>query len=140
MRPIEFRGKRGDREWVEGHYCAWQNRHYITPMDSVHEDGFRGGYPSSCSLAGWYLVIPETVGQFTGLKDKNGKDVNWWEGDILKSPDGQIGIISFDEWFGGFRLRTPGGRYLLLACAAADEGWEKIGNRWDNPELLEETK
>lgn len=78
--------------------------------------------------------------QFTGLKDKNGKGLNWWEGDILISPDGQIGRIYFEERFGAFQLRSSGGGSLLMAYAAADEGWEKFGNIYDNPELLEETK
>lgn len=72
MRQIKFRGLRTDGEgWVHGYY--WfdnQNKKHKITSD-LSDDNFR------C-----YEVIPETVGQFTGLKDKNEKEI--FEGDIVE--------------------------------------------------------
>ena len=71
----KFRGKRKNGVWIEGNHYQWQGRHYIAPQNEIHEDSFYGGEIISYSFAGWYEVIPETVGQYTGFKDKNGKEI-----------------------------------------------------------------
>lgn len=129
MRDIKFRGKRLDNgEWVEGDYF----RKYIYDRDdnvSLHH------------LIGWQVadndgemcndyedVDPATVGQYAGLKDKNGKEI--FEGDILSD-----GAFTYEVRYEGtgFVMILDGQAYTM------DTRPTKIviGNIHDNPEFLE---
>jgi uncharacterized phage protein (TIGR01671 family) len=119
-REIIFRGKRIDNgEWVEGDLTRYsEHMSYIT-ADLIEGKVFE--------------TLTETVGQYTGLKDCNGKRI--FDGDIVKEKE--YDIIFLVEWSDEslcyFVKTLNGGRDYL--CDIWD--CEIIGNRWDNPELLE---
>lgn len=156
VREILFRGKRIDNgEWVEGYYGRFHNRPVVDKPDTHQifepkEDARMFG-----SVVGglWHIIDPTTVGQYTGLTDKNGKRI--FEGDILlvKTTRDSInektrndeyitqGVVVFNE--GHFELEGKGlvlctywGLKSLFAAAHFKE-YEDIGNIHDNPELLE---
>ena len=121
MREILFRGKRVDNgEWVEG--------------DSLIHSMFKKGDVCVGVVEGMEIhsVIPETVGQFTGLTDKNGKKI--FEGDILKGMGGLYRVY-FDTSLACFEWAKVNGNWEENFSGFADE-YEIIGNIHDNPELL----
>lgn len=149
-REILFRGKREDNgEWVKGYYglilYPFTKEFYGLTFDPFVARTLKP-YISGSSFFGGYFVNPETVGQFTGHTDKNG--VKIFEGDIIDmtgeewdaaGPAGRnspICAVEFDKFTGGF---NPFANYDCDCGVYIDAGGcEVIGNRWDNPELLEE--
>lgn len=142
MREMLFRGKRVDNgEWVEGSLLTdVQGNHYIGVFVEKQEQYVmygRGGMKTAARYEGIGLiqVVPETVGQFTGLTHKNGTKI--FEGDILNSSWNTKIIVYFDMDYLQFRARE--------ASASARENsidyyysnkTEILGNVHDNPELL----
>lgn len=140
MREILFRGKRLDNgEWIEGDLLRGKlkqqlGKSYIDPLEiQIDNNGY---------LLPIVEVRPETIGQYTGLTDKNGKKI--FEGDILYSAvdldgDGVLCeeylMVYFDEKLAGFLLKS---NLSELPCEIEDCGEMKIvGNIHSNPELLE---
>lgn len=132
MREILFRGKRKDNgEWVYGNYAVTDNnekQHFIFQNKAFE-----------------FEVDPETVGQYTGITDDNGKKI--FEGDIL-------GITNDDPDYDYITkvyldcdtlcVDVQGQDYDYTSIGFAIEIWddecdqvEIIGNIYDNPELLE---
>ena len=151
MREILFRGKRLDNgKWVQGFLVIWGNDYYIAPdINAYTSMGGRG--KGRCMMFGhYYQVLPETVGQYTGLTDKNGKKI--FEGDILKivhkyqSPfdddtkeytDVTTDVVFFDDE--GLCFSYGKSPFLCVADNVTAE-YAVIGNIYDNPELLEVTE
>ena len=130
MRDIIFRGKRIDNgEWVEGYYIKakhhWHKR-------GIHEDWILKGASQN---GGWlafgcrYAVIPETVGQYTGLKDKNGEMI--FEGDIVKGT-----FYGYPMPFKNYVFEIGWQEDVAGYKANYFENVEVIGNIYDNSELI----
>ena len=136
MREILFRGKTFNDKWVEGALVKWSKAHSIIRK-----------YGSDTIGLYEYSVVPETVGQFTGLTDKNGKKIFEW--DICKFREWDngemcwIGYVHFEHCqfiiSGGANKECPSNFYLVLSRFSS-ENIEVIGNIYDNPELLEVTE
>ena len=127
-REILFRGKRIDTgEWIEGWYCKQVFSRW--PLKSCI-------IPSQLAEAGeisHFAIIPETVGQFTGLTDKGGKRI--FEGDIIAGKIGKF-VIRWSEPICGF---AAGEGLKMVPCMnqGTMKYCEVVGNIYDNPELLE---
>ena len=123
-REILFRGKSfGTAEWVEGFYCGGNERKTLRPCIFVYRPD-RQSY--DCQD-----IIPETVGQFTGMKDKNGRRI--FEGDIIL-PHGykpEACPVFYEDFC--FQIDSN----ICVLCVADEEDIEVIGNIYDNPDLLE---
>ena len=159
MKKILFRGKTFNDEWVEGALVKWSKAHSIIRR-----------YGSDTIGLYEYSVISKTVGQFTGLTDKNGKKI--FEGDIVRLFDISVGEIVQECGAFGIGCRkqidydylaseiapVTGNNNTPMFCyndnfVSLWELWwnyneegdeisviEVIGNIHDNPELLEVTK
>jgi len=129
MKDIKFRGKTwqfGGSTWVYGDLIRCNGTVYI---------GYQG------ERSGEFMevkVLPDTVGQYTGLKDKDGKEI--YEGDIVR---GHLETVTWevveDVYHGaGLTLKMIGGRLYPPLNADTAKNLKVIGNIYDNPELMEE--
>ena len=142
IREVIFRGKRTD------------NDEWITDSETYIRDG--DGIWLSDENLNVVTVIPETVGQYTGLTDKNG--VRIFEGDILRgfeypfcsNINGEFNYFAEVVWFndssafGIYTFKNPKSNVRGISEGNTDyleyfnaDKWEVIGNIHDNPELLE---
>ncbi len=129
MREILFRGKRVDNgEWVQGfltkrkfagkeYFAIEQSERKIVTYDYEY-------------VMQPYEIIPETVGQYTGLTDKNGKKI--FEGDIVKAITSNIVGEDFEA-----TVVVNLDNYELMCDIEHSHELEVIGNIHNNPELLE---
>lgn len=129
MREIEFRAKKlAENDWVYGDLVKNNELDYLI-------------FNSQASYYDTFLVLKETIGQYTGVKDKNGKKI--FEGDIVKGkfPYAEICVVVWSDKRCGFYLqpisklgRASYDPYYKLNSAKL----EIIGNIFDNGELLNE--
>lgn len=159
MREILFRAKRIDNgKWEFGSYLKHNNRQKCVIGDYDKPEDFDDLIIFS-GFADWNMprplqyakVDPETVSQFTGLIDKNGKKI--FEGDIcriytLDTHEEKLFTVGigkcvdeyeFESVFYAVWVEWEGTKVALSAAEGFDEV-EVIGNIYDNPELLEVIK
>ncbi len=143
MREILFRAKLDERidEWIKGSlwYDSDSTAHIIgyRYWGEISKDDL-----SDLDLISW-KVIPKTIGQYTGLTDKNGKKI--FEGDICEvttfTYEGEdiqlLGEVCFKHCSFVFQdLKHPDIEVLFLSVCDFDTDVEVIGNIYDNPELI----
>ncbi len=154
MREILFRGKRVDNgEWAYGYYA--ESHRSMNSKIKPHKAWIVESFASN---GGWLTpmirraIYDETVGQYTGLVDKYGKQI--FEGDILgaKHPKQMKAVpclVKYGEYkdedslsdcrYLGFCLQALGKCCSILTPLSDGIEYEVIGNIHDNPELLEES-
>lgn len=135
MREILFRGKRIDNgEWVEGNLV----------IDESSEHNIVRNY--GAESYSWDEVNPETIGQYTGLTDKNGTKI--FTEDIVKyenNLENGIGLVECED-FMRVSVRWASQNtvfptiYSGMSILCCPSEIEVIGNEHDNPELLESEK
>ena len=125
-RIIKFRGKDiKTGQFVFGD-LETRPREDIMVIHQYNEDG---------SYRSQVKVDPETVGQFTGLLDKNGREI--YEGDLF-SLDGLMTMVVYEPENGYYCLRMSDNEHWMLPLdRRITEYYEVISNIYDHPELLE---
>lgn len=125
MREIKFRGKTTKGKWLYG--------------DFIHQDKFNYAMIKQDNYKA--CVDEDTVGQYTGLKDKNGVEI--YEGDIVNCYDRNF-IVEFRKERGGFFPFACGDgcgccEDEVISSYGLETSAKVIGNIYDNPELLKES-
>ena len=138
MRDIKFRGNHknpyGDK-WVYGYYALEDGEHVIVmPHSTSYEEALKEKRPIP-PISVRHTVDYNTIGQYTRLKDENGKEI--YEGDIIYvNPEDEVAFILWDEETTRYIIQFKGW------CADFNNYYGKelevIGNIYNNSELLEE--
>lgn len=132
MREIIFKGKSKESgEWIYGVPCYFDDSRHIVKYLYNAEGGYVVGAESE-------EVIPDTIGQYTGLKDKNGTKI--FEGDIVTGLfDFELSInavVEFRDGAFGLLANQHNVEHFHPFTSLCNIEYEVIGNIHDNPELL----
>ena len=125
-REIKFRAKRLDNnEFVIGYYLPTQfgEKHFIYSALEFLNEHTR------------IQIDPKTIGQYTGLLDKNGKEI--YEGDVVKSNDNHLYVINFKYGsFGANWIKDDFVWHSFATNSFIEKKFEVVGNIFKNPELI----
>ena len=122
--------------WVTGNLIVSNGKYYIHPVGNVVNVKNETG-----RIIVMHEVIPDTICQCTGLKDKNGKLI--WENDIIECKDGKHNFqtqIEWDAYCAGFIFQDTQTSAVSLDTITANGLYSEskvIGNIFDNKELVE---
>lgn len=118
-------------KWVYGHLLIDDNRALII-------NGIIEANDEYVSLEEWCDIDMKTIGQSTGLKDKNGTEI--FEGDALKNNDypNQTFICKHSRLQASFQVESLNGLLTLSLWKDKERDWQVLGNIYENPELVED--
>lgn len=128
MREIEFRGyNRKNKQWLYGFYLQNRGAHFVCPDEFANSKSWED-----------YEIDPDSLGQFTGLFDKNKHKI--YEGDIVSNGWSELHYIRYedgkwdvvDEWKNWNELLE----FAHTDYNNAIRGIEVVGNMYDNPEMI----
>lgn len=143
MREIKFRGKRSGGEWIYGGFTYRFNHHRcIVVFAPIEQPDNQNCYEDNWDV--YVDVMEDTIGQYTGLKDCNGKEI--YEGDIFTVKGLYPRVVVwdkvgwalmpceyyYDEHFWIMNIQHPGEDWWELFSKEI----EVVGNIFDNPEML----
>lgn len=129
MRNIKFRGQTGTTEgkkWVYGNY--YKVKSFFNDKEAHFIGVIRSNHLTD------YSIDEDTLGQYTGLKDKNGKEI--YEGDILKDKWNTIYVVKYRNT--GFYIYRNNGRNGYSKISSWNGDKEVIGNIWEDSDLLDD--
>ena len=162
MREVKFRGKDSDTGEWRYRYYAQHEKVTLCPV-CENKEAFEKAVVENTEhyiifdgFSGWNMtrafyranVDGKTVGQYTGMKDCNGKEI--YEGDIVKTNYDDVGVVAMGEHNGVNGSEAFNIGFYIIWDSFDDRSWMRnellyfikkigvtvIGNRWDNPELL----
>ncbi len=158
-RELKFRGLRNNGKWIYGGFCRrWNDKPCIVVYNPKEQQDDPNSYEDDWDI--YVDVYEDTIGQFTGMLDKNGKEI--YEGDIIridshawldwKELDSVNAEVIFEEYMFDARWRNPDAgqpipfhpdddpdyesEYICEMLANLPNTIEVIGNIYNNPELI----
>jgi len=124
MREVKFRGKQIDNGvWVYGYLIG--DDVIVGNIVEFNDEYFNTSF--------WYKVRPETVGQYTGLEDRNCKEI--YESDVMDIGT-RAKVIEWHDLSAQWAVKNPKTGIGQLDMNADLHEYEVIGNLFDNPELI----